>query len=75
MRRGGYSKSPTGGTIVAGGALGILIPPSTTFIVYVMITEQSVGVLFTVGIIPGILLTLFFMLTIWLAVLINPKLN
>lgn len=74
MRKGGYSKSLTGGSIVAGGALGILIPPSTTFIVYAMITEQSVGALFTAGIIPGILLTLFFMLTIWLAVLINPKL-
>ncbi|WP_298834316.1 TRAP transporter large permease [uncultured Planococcus sp.] len=73
MLKGGYSKSLAGGSIVAGGALGILIPPSTTFIVYGMLTEQSVGKLLTAGIFPGILLTLFFMLTIYICVLIKPS--
>lgn len=74
MLKAGYSKSLTGGSIVAGGALGILIPPSTTFIIYGMITEQSVGKLLAAGIVPGIILTLFFMLTIYICILIKPSL-
>ncbi|MEK3937096.1 TRAP transporter large permease [Sporosarcina sp. FSL W7-1349] len=75
MLNRGYSKMLTGGSIVAGGTLGILIPPSTMFIIYGMITEQSIGKLLIAGIVPGILLTLFFILTIYLAILINPKLG
>jgi C4-dicarboxylate transporter, DctM subunit len=73
MLKAGYSKSLTGGSIVAGGALGILIPPSTTFIIYGMITEQSIGALLTAGVIPGILLTIFFMLTIVIVVIVKPS--
>ncbi|WP_404332196.1 TRAP transporter large permease [Mesobacillus maritimus] len=72
MLNAGYNKKLTGGAIVAGGTLGILIPPSTTFIIYGMITEQSIGKLLTAGIIPGILLTLLFMLTIAICVLVKP---
>ena len=74
MMKSGYSKVLTGGSIVAGGTLGILIPPSTMFIIYGMITEQSIGKLLIAGIVPGILLTLFFMITVNLAIRINPKL-
>ncbi|MBD7936369.1 MULTISPECIES: TRAP transporter large permease [Cytobacillus] len=74
MLKAGYSKSLTGGSIVAGGTLGILIPPSTMFILYGMMTEQSIGKLLMAGIVPGILLTLFFMLTIWISILIKPSL-
>ncbi|MFJ8234210.1 TRAP transporter large permease [Ureibacillus sp. NPDC094379] len=74
MLKAGYSKTLTGGSIVAGGALGILIPPSTTFIIYGMITEQSIGALLTAGVIPGILLTLFFMLTIVIVAIVKPSL-
>lgn len=74
MLNSGYSKSLTGGSIVAGGTLGILIPPSTMFIIYGIITEQSIGKLLMAGIIPGILLTLFFMLTIYICILIKPDL-
>src|SRR5690625_3300914 len=70
MLNSGYSKSLTGGSIVAGGTLGILIPPSTMFIIYGIITEQSIGKLLMAGIIPGILLTLFFMLSIYICILI-----
>jgi C4-dicarboxylate transporter, DctM subunit len=73
MLNAGYSKSLTGGSIAAGGTLGILIPPSTMFIVYGMMTEQSIGKLLIAGIIPGILLTLLFMLAISIAIWINPK--
>ncbi|MDR7079766.1 tripartite ATP-independent transporter DctM subunit [Neobacillus niacini] len=74
MLQAGYDKSLTGGSIVAGGTLGILIPPSTTFIIYGMITEQSIGKLLLAGILPGILLTILFMITIYLAVTFKPSL-
>lgn len=74
MLRSGYDKSLTGGAIIAGGTLGVLIPPSTVFIVYGMMTEQSIGHLLIAGIIPGIVLMLLYMITIYISVLINPKL-
>lgn len=74
MLAAGYSKSLTGGSIAAGGTLGILIPPSTMFIIYGMMTEQSIGKLLMAGIIPGILLTLFFMITIYVSSIIKPDL-
>jgi tripartite ATP-independent transporter DctM subunit len=60
----GYSMRDALGTIAAGGTLGILIPPSVNMIVYGSLTNQSIGKLFIAGIIPGILLTLCFMLFI-----------
>src|SRR5690625_4309779 len=66
MLDAGYKKSFVGGSIVAGGTLGILIPPSTILIIYGMITGESIGKLLIAGIIPGILLTLLFLLTIFL---------
>lgn len=72
MLKANYAKSLTGGSIVAGGTLGILIPPSTMFIIYGMITEQSIGKLLIAGIVPGILLTLFFILTIYILLKIRP---
>jgi len=72
MLKANYSKSLAGGSIVAGGTLGILIPPSTMFIIYGMITEQSIGKLLIAGIVPGILLTLFFVITIYIVIKIKP---
>ncbi|WP_245831729.1 TRAP transporter large permease [Oceanobacillus senegalensis] len=72
MLNAGYNKSITGGSIVAGGTLGVLIPPSTLFIVYGMMTEQSIGQLLVAGIIPGILLMIFYMLTVYVVILIKP---
>src|SRR5437879_12113393 len=50
------------GPICAGGTLGILIPPSITFILYGIATENSIGRLFLAGVIPGLMLTGLFML-------------
>jgi tripartite ATP-independent transporter DctM subunit len=58
----------------AGGTLGILVPPSIILIIYAMLTEQSIGKLFVAGILPGILLGLLFMLTIYLLTKRNPRL-
>jgi C4-dicarboxylate transporter DctM subunit len=74
MRRYKYDLGLATGTVAAGGSLGILIPPSTIFIVYGIMTQQSIGKLFVAGILPGILLALLFMLTIYLVVRHNPEL-
>src|SRR6185312_3546403 len=50
------------GSICAGGTLGILIPPSITFILYGIATETSIGRLFLAGVMPSLLLTGLFML-------------
>ena len=64
MRRYGYPQSFATGVIAAGGTLGIMIPPSTVFAVYGLITQQDIGKLFVAGIIPGIIAVLMYMATI-----------
>jgi tripartite ATP-independent transporter DctM subunit len=64
MRRYNYSHRLSTGVIAAGGTLGILIPPSTAFVIYGLLTEQSIGRLLLAGILPGILLTVIFMITV-----------
>ncbi|HUL96380.1 MAG TPA: TRAP transporter large permease [Usitatibacter sp.] len=61
MRRRGYPDDVATGSICAGGTLGILIPPSITFILYGIATETSIGRLFLAGVVPGLLLTGLFM--------------
>jgi C4-dicarboxylate transporter DctM subunit len=74
MKRYGYDMGLATGTVAAAGSLGILIPPSVIFIVYGILTEQSIGKLFAAGIIPGILLCFLFLLTIHFRVMKNPSL-
>jgi C4-dicarboxylate transporter DctM subunit len=62
MRSRGYPDDIATGSICAGGTLGILIPPSITFILYGIATETSIGRLFLAGVVPGIMLTGLFML-------------
>ena len=61
MRERGYPDEVATGSICAGGTLGILIPPSITFILYGIATETSIGRLFLAGVMPGLLLTFLFM--------------
>lgn len=61
MMKRGYPASVATGSIAAGGTLGILIPPSITFIVYGISTETSIGRLFMAGVFPGLMLTAMFM--------------
>ncbi len=75
MKSRKYANSMALGCIAAGGTMGILIPPSAAFVLYGIITEQSIGRLFTAGIIPGILLTLLFWIVIYLWCRRNPKLG
>lgn len=60
MDRYNYSKSLSTGTVASVGTLGVLIPPSVVLIIFGLITEQSIGQLFLAGVIPGLLLALFF---------------
>ncbi|MGA8158850.1 MAG: TRAP transporter large permease [Rhodoplanes sp.] len=72
MRRYGYRESFSTGVIAAGGTLGIMIPPSTVFAIYGLITEQDIGKLFIAGIVPGILAMLMYMGTVTLMGRLRP---
>lgn len=74
MKRYHYDNALAAGSVAAGGTLGILIPPSGIFIIYGIMTEQSIGKLFVAGIIPGILLTLLFIAEVYVWVRLNPTL-
>jgi tripartite ATP-independent transporter DctM subunit len=73
MRKRGYSNEVATGAIVAGGTLGILIPPSVTLILYGISTEQSIGQLFLGGVVPGILVTTLFCLWIVVAITLERR--
>ncbi len=75
MKKFNYDPSLATGCVAAGGTIGILIPPSIGFVVYGILTEESIGKLFLAGILPGILLTLLYMLTIYIRCRINPELG
>jgi C4-dicarboxylate transporter DctM subunit len=74
MKKYGYDDTLATGAIAAGGTLGILIPPSALFIVYGILTEQSIGKLFIAGVLPGVLLTILFMITVAIWVMLKPDL-
>jgi tripartite ATP-independent transporter DctM subunit len=72
--RRGYDRKLSLGTIGAGGTLGLLIPPSISFIIIGMIAQESIGQLFMAGLFPGILLMLLHMLYIAIRVKLQPAL-
>jgi len=74
MIKRGYSPAFAVGTAAAGGTLGIMIPPSLTFVIYASITENSIVRLFMAGIIPGLLLSLLLIVTIIIRCRLNPSL-
>lgn len=75
MRKYKYDITLAAGTVASAGTLGILIPPSTVFIVYGILVEESIGRLFVAGIIPGIILTLFFVAVVAILCHRNPSLG
>lgn len=74
MRKYKYKDTLSTGSIAASGAIGAMIPPSVIFIIYGTSTQISVSRLFLSGIIPGLLLALFYIITIWILVKRNPQL-
>ncbi|MFC1945660.1 TRAP transporter large permease subunit [Chloroflexota bacterium] len=75
MRKYKYNNRLSTGTIAAGATIGPMIPPSMGFILYAILTEQSIGKLFIAGIIPGLLLAIAFITSIYFRCKINPKLG
>ena len=75
MKRYGYDMELGTGVVAAGGTLGMMIPPSVVFIVYAILTEQSIGKLFISGIIPGILTAVLFCLMIYWQCKRRPELG
>ena len=74
MKRYKYDDALASGTVASGGGLGMLIPPSVVFIVYGILTEQSIGKLFISGVIPGILVAFLFCAVIAIQCYLNPRL-
>ena len=74
MRRFKYDPALAVGVVAAGGTLSFLIPPSLGFVVYGMLTEQSIGKLLVSGILPGIVLSLAFIVVIVIKVKVEPNL-
>ena len=74
MRKYGYDDSLSTGSIAMGGTLGVLIPPSTPFILIGIMAETNIASLFIAGIIPGIVMAVLSILTIVIRVKMNPKL-
>jgi tripartite ATP-independent transporter DctM subunit len=72
MSKRGYEKDTVVGSLAGGGTLGLLIPPSLSFIIYGALTETSIGKLFAAGIIPGFLVAAMFMLYLLLKCIRNP---
>lgn len=75
MKRYNYKPELATGVVAAGGSLGILIPPSVIFIIYGILTEQSIGKLFMAGLLPGALLTTLFVITILIWTTLKPDLG
>jgi len=73
MKKFKYSDTLATGCLAAGGTLGILIPPSTVLMIYGILTQQSIAELFIAGFIPGIILSLLFILTIYITARIWPE--
>jgi len=74
MKRYNYDDSLATGSVAAAGSLGILIPPSTIFIIYGILTGESIGKLFIAGVLPGILLAILFIAVVVLLCLRKPSL-
>jgi tripartite ATP-independent transporter DctM subunit len=75
MKKYKYDDTLATACVAAGGTLDILIPPSSIFVVYGILTETSIVDLFVAGFVPGIILALMFMALIYIRVRINPNLG
>jgi C4-dicarboxylate transporter, DctM subunit len=75
MKRMRYDPALSIGCIAAGGTLGILIPPSIAFVLIGILTEVSIAKLFIAGIIPGITVVVFYIVTIYILCKFRPELG
>lgn len=73
MRKRGYDDKLATGSIACAGTMAFLIPPSMAFIIYGILTEQSIGLLFMAGLLPGVLLASLFVITILVITTLSPE--
>jgi C4-dicarboxylate transporter, DctM subunit len=73
MDRYDYDRRLSTGIVATVGTLGCIMPPSVVLIIFGIITEQSIGQLFLAGLIPGLIISFFFMVIIYTWARINPK--
>lgn len=73
MKRYNYADELATGSVASGGGLGMIMPPSIVLIVYGILTEQSIGKLFVAGIIPAILVTILFIISIYIRCRRHPE--
>ncbi len=73
MKRYNYADELASGAVASGGGLGMIMPPSVVLIVYGVLTEQSIGALFVAGIIPAIVMTILFIICIYIQCRIAPE--
>jgi len=75
MKRYRYADTLATGSVAAGGTLGIMIPPSIIFVLYGIMTEQSIGKLLLAGVVPGIVETVLFCVAIAIETALIPNLG
>jgi C4-dicarboxylate transporter DctM subunit len=75
MEEMGYDRRLSTATVAAGGTLGVLIPPSSGFIIYGFLTQTSIAALFIAGILPGLLMAALFILITYVICRQNPRLG
>jgi tripartite ATP-independent transporter DctM subunit len=73
MKRYNYADELSSGAVASGGGLGMIMPPSVVLIVYGVLTEQSIGALFVAGILPAFLMTVLFIICIFIICRIAPE--
>lgn len=73
MRRYHYSGALATGALAAGGTLGILIPPSVILVLYALMTEQSIALMFLAAMVPGVLAAIGYMVAVAVFVRRNPQ--
>ena len=75
MRRLGYHDSLSAGSVASAGVLGVLIPPSVPLVIYGILTETDIRMLFIATVLPGLMLTLLFIGAVWVTVRLKPELG
>ena len=73
MKRFKYDDALATGTVASGGTMGFIFPPSAGLVIYGLLTEQAIGRLFLAGVIPGLILTVLFLITIQIVTWRRPS--
>ncbi len=75
MQKYGYAESLIAGSIASGSTVSIMIPPSFVFVLYGLLTEQSIGQLFVAGILPGVLQVCLYICLVYMLCRLYPQMG